>query len=154
MIGFQQKAKDILSTPTLTIFDGLTGAIKHEAELFFKPVRPGDHGIRGFTTIAYMRSKTEPDIIVSGDDNCGILHAYDKNLKPLWQKEFCKYSGPKWWENGGGHYMWTYDLNGDGLHELCDGRYIFTGNGRLPCARQAGTGPHPVRKTPCEIALP
>lgn len=138
VIGFQQKGNDIRSTPWLTIFDGQTGAIKKETELFFKASQPGNHLHRGFVVIAYMRSKTEPDIIVSGDDNCTIIHAYDKNLKPLWQKEFAGYDKPKFWNDGGGHYMWTCDLNGDGLDELCDGRYIFTGNGQLVCTLDCG----------------
>jgi len=138
VIAFQQKGTDIRSVPYLTVFDGQTGAIQSEAQLFFTPSPPGNHAHRGFSAIAYMRSSTEPDIIVSGDDNCTVIHAYDKNCNLLWKKGFASFDTPKFWREGGGHYLWTYDLNGDGLHELCAGRYIFTGNGRLAATLDYG----------------
>jgi hypothetical protein len=117
------------ATATLNLIDGASGTIIKSKPLWFKV---SDHDL---LAIAFARGKDIADIIVSGDDTIQSVAAYDKNLNQLWKRSYPLPSGvPTWW--GISHYIWPYDLDGDGRHEICVGKSILDGNGnelwRLP----------------------
>ncbi len=138
VIGFQQKGTSNASRAWLVIWDGASGIVKNEVELWFNPSTTS-HARRGMAAIAYMRSKTVPDIIVLGDDYGSEIAAYDTKCNQLWQKIHHTPSDDKWWEPGGGHYPWIHDLTGDGLDEVVNGRFIFDKNGTIRDTMQFGT---------------
>ncbi|HWA08189.1 MAG TPA: FG-GAP-like repeat-containing protein [Opitutaceae bacterium] len=95
----------------LVMYDGATGAIKHQVEW---PTQSLPHVYNNFRTAVAKLHPGYPDSLLVYTDSGGIvsLNAYGPNLNLLWS-----YSHPRL-KDYHGHYIYPVDINGDGIDEV------------------------------------
>jgi hypothetical protein len=132
VIAFRQTGASSASALYLTIYDGTTGTVNHETELTWFGSVPVYYGHRGICAIAYLQDPSTPDIVITGSDYSTEVYAYDNQCEPLWNQVFTPdYSQEGSYNYGGGHYVWPYDLDDDGLHEILAGRFLIDNDGTV-----------------------
>ncbi len=114
------------TTYDLLIIDGVTGEIRESVTI------PTEK-IGGHLSIAYMTDPTQDPYVIlkfhsqggltseTGGETDAEAWAFDKNLNSVWKTPIPR----------GGHYIWPYDLDGDGMHELLAGKFVLDENGAI-----------------------
>lgn len=95
----------------LVMYDGATGAIKHQVEW---PTQPLPHVYNNFRTAIAKLHPGYPDSLIVYTDSGGTvsINAYGPTLNLLWS-----YSHPRL-KDYHGHYIYPVDINGDGIDEV------------------------------------
>ncbi len=96
---------------TLAMYDGATGAIKHQIPW---PTQPMPHVYNNFRTAVAKLHPGYPDSLIVYTDSGGTvsINAYGPTLNLLWS-----YSHPRL-KDYHGHYIYPVDLDGDGIDEV------------------------------------
>ncbi|MBN1675372.1 MAG: fibronectin type III domain-containing protein [Kiritimatiellae bacterium] len=115
---FQSKPGD--ATLYLHICDGASGTVRHETKLWF--TNSTSIGIHPQMSIAYLRSQQTADLLITAQDTINHVRAFDAAGKELWRRSL---------PTTAGHYMWPYDVDGDGFDEVLLGLYTLDSDGTL-----------------------
>jgi outer membrane protein assembly factor BamB len=107
----------------LVMYEGATGAIKHQIEW---PTPPMPHVYNNFRTAIAKLHPGYPDSLLVYTDSGGTvsLNAYGPTLSLLWS-----YSHPRL-KDYHGHYIYPYDINGDGIDEVYISHVMLDAHGR------------------------
>lgn len=107
----------------LAMYDGPTGAIKHQIPW---PTQPMPHVYNNFRTAIAKLHPGYPDSLIVYTDSGGTvsLNAYGPALDLLWS-----YSHPRL-KDYHGHYIYPVDINGDGIDEVYISHVMLDAKGR------------------------
>ena len=106
----------------LVMYDGATGAIKHQIEW---PTKPLPHVYNNFRTAIAKLHPGYPDSLIVYSDSGGTvsINAYGPTLNLLWS-----YTHPRL-KDYHGHYIYPVDINGDGIDEVYLSQVMLDANG-------------------------
>lgn len=125
VIHFWQLGGATTAPVHLVVRDGLTGAIRDSYDLDFLPLPTPSgsrHKNRGQLAVAYLQPNV-PSILTIEHDNGGEASVFTFNNNTLVHQWTASIPG-------GGHYIWPYDLDGDGVYEhVFFGKYVYDNNG-------------------------